>query len=1039
MFERIVEACLAHRLAVLVATFVVAVWGVWSFSGLTIEAFPDPTDTQVQIITLLPGQPAEEMERQVSIPIERVVNGMPGLTRVRSINLFGLSYVTLTFRDGVDAYFARAQTAERLRLVELPEGVVPQLGSLSTPIGEIYRYTLTSDTSDPLALRTLEDWVVRPRLLQVDGVADVVSYGGLQREIHIRPDPVALAAKRLTVADLEAALAGASSNASGGVMERGSEAFVIRSAGLFADVADIGHVAVASRGGTPILLSDVASVDVGWAPRQGIVGRGDNQDAVQGIVLMRRGENPTLVLDHVRARVDELNAGGLPSGVRLSVFYDRTELVSKTLSTVGRNLLEGAVLVVVVLFVFLLDLRAALIVACLIPLSLLSAFIYLRARGMAANLLSMGAVDFGVIVDGAVVVVESIVQRLARGGVPHPDMVPSRIRRAVADVARPTVFSLLIIMAAYLPIFLLERVEGRIFAPMAHTVVAALAGSLVFSVALVPVLATFAYRKPRPHRESPVLRIAAELYAPTLRAAIRRPWLVIGLAAASLLFAGRVLATRGSEFLPELNEGAMYLTFTLPSNTSLTEGRRLAPLLTTILDRFPQVESRVSQLGRPEDGTDPKLSNNLEIFVKLRPAETWPKETPTLGALMDAMNAAFTAIPGLEVNFSQPIRDNVNESIAGQQGQVALKIFSPDMEVLRKAADEAKAALSSVPGVADLGVVKSADVPEVQVRPMRETLGRFGLTMRDVQGFLSTALGGRAVGQLWEGDRSFDVVLRFPESARETVDELSRLRVPTPSGALVPLGTLAEIRVGYGRAAVNRENSQRYVGLRMNVRGRDLGSFVDDARVAVEKGVGKHPGMRVEWGGEFESKERAMARLALVVPVALVLTFALLFNAFRSVSLALLVLLNVPFALVGGAIALALFDMPVSIAAAVGFIALVGQAALNGVLVLSAIEAKRREGLHIDEAIVLGAGERLRAVLMTAALAALGLVPAAFSKAIGSEMQRPMAVVIVGGTVSAAFLTLIVLPVMYRAVMPLLRRLGSLAEVPDLSPLPSED
>ncbi|HSO36126.1 MAG TPA: CusA/CzcA family heavy metal efflux RND transporter [Labilithrix sp.] len=1025
MFERIVAACLRARLAVIIATLLVAIWGVYAFDGLTIEAFPDPTDTQVQVITSNPGQPAEEMERQISIPIERAVNGMPGLARTRSINIFGLSFVTLTFRDGVDVYFARAQTAERLRLVELPEGVVAQLGSVSTPIGEIYRYTLTSESRDPLELRTQQDWVVRPALLQVDGVADVVSYGGLGKEIEVRPDPVAMAAKRVTMADIEEALRKASINASGGVLERGAEQFVIRSEGLFHDVSEIARVSIASRGGTPIFLSDIASVRVGWQPRQGIVGRADNHDAVEGIVLMRRGENPSRVLKLVGAKVKELNEHVLPKGTSVFVFYDRTELVGTTLQTVGRNLLEGALLVTLVLFVFLLDIRAALIVAALIPLSLLSAFIYLHTRGMSANLLSMGTVDFGIIVDGAVVIVDAIVHRM-QGRRPEEDSesVADRIRLAVSDVARPTVFALLIIIAAYLPIFLLERVEGRIFAPMAHTVVAALVGSLVFSITLVPVLATFAYRKHRQHRESPVLVLATRAYLPLLRASLRRPWVVMAAATLSLVVAGEILATRGSEFLPELNEGALYLTFTLPSNTALNEGRRIEPVLSDIIDRFPQVESRMSQLGRPEDGTDPTLPNNLEFFVKLRPMKEWPASTPTLEALMDQMNAAMTAIPGVDVNFSQPIRDNVNENMAGQYGQVALKIFSPNMDDLQQAANEAKAALQTVQGVADLGIVKSGEAPQVQVRPKREMLGRFNLSMYEVQSFLATALGGRTVANLWEGDRVFDVVLRSPSSVRETTEQLQGLRIPTSTGALVPLTSVADVSLGYGRAAINRENGQRYVGLRMNVRSRDLGSFVDDARRVVEQKVTHKPGMTMYWGGEFESKERAMARLRVVVPVAMVITFGLLFNAFRKLSLAVLVLLNVPFALVGGAVGLWVMDMPVSIAAAVGFIALVGQAALNGVLVLSAIEEQRTAGLPLELAIQAGASNRLRAVLMTAALAALGLVPAALSHAMGAEMQRPMAVVIVGGTVSAAVLTLLVLPAMYRLTQPLFERLA---------------
>ncbi|HRG98429.1 MAG TPA: CusA/CzcA family heavy metal efflux RND transporter [Polyangiaceae bacterium] len=1030
MFQRIVAACLGSRLAVLVATALVAIWGVWAYSGLTIEAFPDPTDTQVQIITSNPGQPAEEMERQVSIPIERAVNGMPGLARVRSINLFGLSFVTLTFRDGVDVYFARAQTTERLRLVDLPEGVRATLGSVSTPIGEIYRYTLTSDARDPLALRTLQDWTVRPRLLQVDGVADVVSYGGLEKVIEVHPDPVVMAAKRVTMVDIADALERASVNASGGVLERGAEQFVIRSEGVFQSMAEISHVSVASHGGTPVFLSDVASVREGWNPRQGIVGRGDNHDTVEGIVLMRRGGNPTKVLEGVREKVRELNADVLPAGTSLWVFYDRTELVDTTLKTVARNLLEGALLVTLVLFVFLVDLRAALIVAVLIPLSLLSAFIYLRSRGMAANLLSMGAVDFGIIVDGAVVIVDAIVERLShRPAKDTGEGLSGRIRLAVVDVARPTVFSLLIIIAAYLPIFLLERVEGRIFAPMAHTVVAALVGGLLFSITLVPVLASFAYRTQRAVKESPVLRAATKVYLPVLGLALRRPWVVLGAAGLSLALGVQILATRGSEFLPELNEGALYLTFTLPSNASLNEGRRIEPVLSEIISSFPEVDATMSQLGRPEDGTDPTLPNNLEFFVKLRPVGEWPRGTPNLGALMDQMNAKLSAIPGVEVNFSQPIRDNVNENMAGQNGQVALKIFSPNMDDLQQAAEEAKAALAPVQGVADLGVVKSGEAPQVQVRPRREMLGRFGLTMVDVQSFLSSALGGRKVTTLWEEDRVFDVIVRLPGSARETTEQVLALRIPTPSGALVPLQSVADVKIGYGRAAINRENGQRYVGLRMNVRNRDLGSFVDAAKRAVDQKVTRKPGMTMTWGGEFESKERSMARLRVVVPVALVITFGLLFGAFRKLSLALLVFLNIPLALVGGAIGLWVCDMPVSIAAAVGFIALVGQASLNGVLVLSAVEEHRTAGLAMDAAIEAGATARLRPVLMTASLAAFGLVPAALSTAIGSEMQRPMAVVIVGGTVSAALLSLVVLPAIYRVAMPLFER-GEAAEPP---------
>ncbi len=1011
MLERLVDYALAHRFAVLLMTALVIGWGLLAFRDLTIEAFPDPTDTQVQVITLRPGQPADEMERQVSVPIERAVNGAIGLTRVRAINLFGLSFITLTFRDGIDPLQARAQTLERLRLAELPEGVRPELGSLSTPIGEIFRYTLRADDPDPLAVRTLQDWVVRPRLLKVDGVADVVSYGGLVREIQVHPDPVALAAKGLSIAALETALLGASENASGGVLERGAEQIVIRSEGMFVDIADIGRVAVASRAGTPIFVADVASVQEGWAPRQGVVGRAGDQDAVEGIVLMRRGENPGRVLAALHAELGRMHAHGLPSGVEIDPFYDRSELVDATMATVGRNLIEGAALVLVVLLVVLLDLRAALIVAAVIPVSLLGAFIYLHARGMSANLISMGSVDFGIIVDGAVVIIESVLLRLAVVHGPA-QTISARVSAGVRDVVRPTVAALLIIIAAYLPIFLLQRVEGRMFAPLAHTVVAALVVGLLCSITLVPVLASLLYRRPRPHRHSPLLRLAAAAYLPALRGALRRPVLVLVLALLALVGAVRLLAARGSEFLPELNEGALYLTFSLPANSSLTEGRRLAPVLEGMFAEFPEVEAQLSQLGRPEDGTDPTLGNNLEFFVKLRPMTQWPGEDPSLAALTSRMRERFAAIPGLEVNFSQPIRDNVNVNISGQFGQVALKIFADDLDDLQLTAEAAEAALAGVPGIADLGIVKSGQLPQLRIAPRRDQLGRFDLTMAELQSFVSTALGGRRVGELWEGDRSFPVVLRLPAHARDTVESVEALRIPTREGALVPLDAVVDVTIDRGRAAINREDGRRYVGLRMNIRGRDLGSFITDAQAAVAAAV--PPETTVVWGGEFESRERAVQRLLVVVPAALALTLLLLFNAFGALRPAIVVFLNIPFALVGGAVGLWAADMPLSIAAVVGFIALVGQAALNGVLVLSAIEALRRDGVPLEQAILRGAQDRLRPVLMTAALAALGLLPAAFSRSMGAETQRPIAVVIVGGTVSAAILTLLVMPAMVR-------------------------
>jgi cobalt-zinc-cadmium resistance protein CzcA len=699
--------------------------------------------------------------------------------------------------------------------------------------------------------------------------------------------------------------------------------------------------------------------------------------------------------------------------VQVQPFYDRTDLVDITLKTVGRNLVEGALLVVLVLFAFLLDLKAALVVATLIPLSLLSSFIYLKARGMSANLLSMGAVDFGIIVDGGVVIVEAILRELSTetSGDDGPEQ---RIQRAARRVVRPTVFSLLIIIAAYFPIFMLERVEGRMFAPMSNTVVAALAGALLFSVTLVPVLMALLYRKRSVHRESPVLKLADRAYAPVLAFALRRPVVILSVALASLVAAVLTFRGLGSEFLPELNEGGLYLTFTLPQNISLSEGRKIVPHLTEAITRAPEVDSVLSQLGRPEDGTDATLTNNLEFFVKLKPSDQWPPGSKTLDDVIDKVQASLDQIPGLEVNFSQPIRDNVNENISGQFGQIAVKIYGEDLEALQEHAERVKRAIAKVPGVADLGIVKSGEMPQIRVRPNRAMLARHGMSVGDFQHVFQTALGGRPVSALWEGEWRFDVVMRLPLGARDDLEKIRKLRVPVEGGVLVPLDALAAVTTATGRACINRENGRRYVGVRMNARGRDLGGFVDEARALVDKEAPLPPGMQIEWGGEFESKERAMHRLLVVLPVALLLTLLFLFKAFDSFPLAVLTLLTVPFGLMGGVFGLALAGMPLSVAAAVGFIALIGQASLNGVLVMTAVAERHRAGAALDEAISGGCRARLRPVLMTALLAALGLVPAALSKAMGAETQRPIAVVIVAGTLSACALALLVLPVSYR-------------------------
>jgi heavy metal efflux system protein len=1043
MLDKILQFSLQNRLAAFLLSALIAGWGYYAYRGLTIEAFPDPTDTQVQVITLFPGQPTEEVERRISLPLERALNGTPGLFRLRSISLFGLSFVTLTFDDTIEPLRARQQVVERLGEAELPDGVHPGLGPMATPIGEVYRYTLDSPAADPMSLRTLQEWVVRPRLLQIPGVADVVSYGGLQREIHVQPDPTKMASLGIGLTDVFSALHKASANATGGYVERGTEMFVIRSLGIFKDLHDIEKVRVGFHEGVPVLVRNVATVTEGYAPRQGIVSRDENEDAVEGIVLMRRGENPSVVLDGLRLKVNDLNGRVLPKGVKLHAFYDRTELVNTTLKTVFHNLLEGAVLVTLVLFVFMLSVRASLIVAIAIPLSLGASFIYLSARGMSANLLSMGAVDFGIIVDGAVILVEHLFHKLS----PHEattDTAPlstatlaERVYQASREVARPTLFSLLIIIAAYLPIFSLQRVEGRIFSPLANTVVSALVGALIVSFTLVPVLAFYALRRPKVQPESPVLRWARRAYAPVLDFSMKNGALVMVLALGALLSAATLMPRLGSEFLPELNEGSLYVTFSMPGNMSLTEGRKIAPRIKELLRRTPEATSLLTQLGRPEDGTDPTLPSNLEVFVKLSPLDAWRPQMKTVTDLVTEMTRNLQEIPGLEYNFSQPIRDNVAENISGQFGQIAVKIYGDDLDELAVTADKAKDVIAAVPGAADVGLVKSGESPQLSVTIDRDALARYDLDLGDVQDYAETAMGGHEASEIWEGEKRFPVTVRYPPSTREDVGAIRQMQIPLKDGSLIPLSSVAEVKMGTGRAAITRENGRRYVGIRMNVRNRDLGSFVGEARQKVDSAVSLPAGYEMVWGGEFENQQRAMARLTLVIPLALLITFLLLFSAFGSLFDAALILVNVPFALIGGIFGLAAAKMTLSVSAAVGFIALLGQAVLNGVLVVAAIRGRLDAGEPLFDAVVGGARDRLRAVLMTALLASLGLLPAALSHAIGSETQRPIAVVVVAGTISAAVLTLVVLPVTYYFACVLRARLAGRSAEPPADPVAS--
>jgi cobalt-zinc-cadmium resistance protein CzcA len=1014
MLRKLVDAALEARWAVLLLTGTFVVAGLWAFRELPVEAFPDVTDTQVQVITLYPGHAPEEVERQVTLPIEKELNGTPQLSTLRSISIYGLSVVTITFEDGTDNFFARSQISERLRQAEVPDGVTPGLGPLYTPIGEIYRYVLEADPragQSPMSLREVQDWVLERQFRQVPGVADVVSFGGFQRQFQVEVDPARLKAHGITLHQVFDALQRSNANAGGNYLRRGPEELVIRGLGYLGSAEDVRNVVVMARAGTPLTVGDLARVSAGAVPRRGQVSKDREDEVVEGIVLLRKGENPAAVLAAVHEKVAALNGGVLPKGVRIVPYYDRTTLVGHTLRTVLRNLLEGALLVTAVVFLFLLSWRGALVVAAVIPLSLLASFLYLKVRHLSANLLSLGAVDFGIIVDGAVVIVENVFRR--RHEAPDAPFA-GVVRRAVHEVARPTLFSLGIIIVAYVPIFTLQRVEGRIFAPMANTVASALVGALVASLTLVPVLAVLALRKDR-ERTSPVMAAAERGYAPALAWALAHRRLVVGGAAAALAGSLALAGALGSEFLPELDEGALWVTATLPPTISLEEAQRMVPRLRGELLAFPEARSVVAQLGRPEDGTDPAPVNSLQMFVDLAPQDTWTTAR-TRDALVAAMEARLARYPGISYNFSQPIKDNVEEGISGLKGQVAVKIFGDDLAKLDDLATRATRLIASVPGAADLAVIQAGQLPQVQIAIDRKKIARYGIAIADVDEAIETALGGKAATQLWEGERRFQVTVRFAGAFRGQLASIRDVAVPTPDGTPIPLSELADIRVGQGRAAINRESNQRYVGIKMNVRGRDLGGFVHEARGTVARALDLPAGYQITWGGEFENQDRAMHRLAVVIPASIFLIFLLLLRAFGELRSALLILANIPFALIGGIVALALTGTNLSVSAAVGFIALIGQAVLNGVLLLSDVEARRRAGEGVLPAVIAGARARLRAVLMTGLLAMLGLLPAALSHAIGAETQRPLALVVIGGLVSATALTLFVLPVLYAIV-----------------------
>jgi len=1014
MIARLLRLALAQRFVCVLLGLVLVGTGLWAFTQLSIEAYPDISDTQVVVITTYPGHAAEEIEQQISVPIERALNAVPDVIARRSRTIFGLSVVELTFEYGTNDYFARQVVLEKLRQANLPDGVTPELGPLSTPIGELYRYTLEGDGYDSRRLREIEDWEIEPRLLQVPGVTDITPFGGQIKQYQIEIDPVALAKYGLSIRDIAQAVDSNNQNAGGALLDNRQQGLVVRGVGLIQSVSDVENVVVTAGGGVPVFVRDVGRVQVGAAPRSGIFAVDNREDHVEGIVLMRRGENPSQVLRGIHETVDALNNSGLPAGVRIVPLYDRTDLVDNTLRTVTHTLIEGLVIVVGVLFLFLGSVRAALLTAMTIPLSLLFAFVCMHLAGIPANLLSLGALDFGIIVDGTLIMVERIVHALTERRVDEPGAALDVIREAALEVERPIFFSLLIIVSAYIPLFTLERVERRLFTPMAYTVCFALVGSMLFALTLIPVLATYLFRRTPRIWANPAIEWLSSAYRRALEATVSSPGRVLAGAASVVAGALLLALSLGSEFLPQLDEGVLWIRANFPAGISLAQSARLASSIRTLVRQSPEVRLVTSQTGRNDDGTDPYGPNRNEFFVALTPYDTWTRGKSKADLVDDLSQRLRSSVPGTFFSFTQPIIDNVTEAVTGSPADLAVIITGPDLPELRRLGSQTLDILRDVRGAADTGIEQEENQAQLRISIERDAVARYGINVRDVQDVIEMAIGGRAVSSFFEGERRFDITVRYLPQARTDPSAIGTILVSTHDGARIPLSQLAAIRVMDGASIIARRDNRRQISVRTNIRGRDQGGFVADAQARFDRAIVLPAGYRVEWGGQFENLSRARRRLALILPLTIGVIFALLFLTFGSTTYAGLVLLNVPFSLVGGILALYLRGINLSVSAAVGFISLFGVAVMSGVLVVSEINRRRADGrVSAREAVVGGALAQLRPVLMMIVVAMLGMVPAARATGIGSDVQRPLATVVVGGLLSTLVLTLFALPALY--------------------------
>ena len=1028
MLETIINYSLRRRGLVMALTLVLAGLGVWNFTQLPIDAVPDITNIQVTVNTAAPGYTPLEVEQRVSFPVETAMAGMPQLAYTRSVSRYGLSQVTIIFEEGTDIYFARQQVGERLNAAKgsMPATLEPTLGPIATGLGEIFMFTVNAEPDalnldgspvTPTDLRSVHDWIIRPQLLRVPGVVEVNPIGGFKKEILVAPEPAKLLAFGLTYTDVLNALQQNNDNRGAGFIEHNGAQLLMRVPGQASTMDDLGNIVVSQQAGVPVRVRDVATVELGRELRSGAATQ-DGHEVVMSTVFMLIGENSRTVASAVATRLEDIKSS-LPPGITATAVYDRTGLVDKTLATVQKNLIEGALLVIVVLFLLLGNMRAALLTAAVIPIAMLMTITGMVKSNVSANLMSLGALDFGLIVDGAVIIVENCLRRLGESGKRGTLSLNERLAvvfDATREVIRPALFGVFIITAVYLPIFALSGVEGKMFHPMAITVVIALVSAMILSVTFVPAGIALLFKKPVQEKENVAIRSALNLYRPLLIAALRFRWAVIGLATLLVAVCGLLATQLGSEFVPNLDEGDIAMHALRIPGTSLEQAIRMQEQLEAEIRKLPEVERVFAKIGTGEVATDPMPPSVSDNFIMLKERDEWPDPDKPKTQVVAELEALVTPIPGNRYEFLQPIQMRFNELIAGVRSELAVKVFGDDFDQLIGLGDEIEKAVSRVPGAADVAVEQATGLPVMTIQPRREMLARYGVTIVQLQDLVATALGGTVAGQLYEGDRRVDIVIRLPESLRTDPDAYASLPVPLAQGDYIPLGELADLDVVTGYNQVYRENGKRRVVVTANVRGRDLGSFVSDVRQAIEEGVDVPPGYWVEYGGTFEKLQSAINRLSIVVPVTLLLIIGLLFMALGTIRDAGVIFTGVPLALTGGIIFLLIRGIPFSISAAVGFIALSGIAVLNGLVMVAFIRDLRFHGQALDDAIMEGAMTRLRPVLMTALVAALGFVPMALNTGIGSEVQRPLATVVIGGIISSTLLTLVVLPALYRLV-----------------------